>query len=176
MEPIRTQAMRELVAYWAGLRGDRPMPAYGEVDPLDIPRAALAQIFIVEPLWDRDPLIFLYRLVGTGVTQMTGRDLTGKEMVPKRFGEHGDTVMAPLRQCAREGMPYLCQGRFAWREHGFQSESVYLPLGTDGRVEMLLCGLVGIAAEEASRDDIVRVSDYRWWVIEERWLRELAAR
>lgn len=167
MERIRTEALRKLVGYWASIRRGRAMPTHADVDPLDIPLRSLPQVFKVEPLWERNPLVFRYRLVGTGVTRMTGRDLTGQEMVPERFGEHGETVLAPFRQCAKEARPYLCNGRFAWREHGFSSESVYLPLGVDLRVDVLLCGLVGVASEEASRENLIRVSDYRWRVIEE---------
>lgn len=166
--------MRQLVGYWGHIRRGRAMPEHADIDALGIPRLALPQVFMVEPLWERDPLIFRYRLVGTGVTRMTGRDLTGKEMGPERFGEHGETVLAPLRQCATEARPYFCNGRFAWRDHGFFSESVYLPLGAEAGVDMLLCGLVGIASEEASRDKIVRVSDYQWRVIEEPEIAALA--
>lgn len=167
MGRIVAAPMRELVAYWGRLRQARPRPTYAEVDVLDIPRPALAQVLLVEPMWEREPLVFRFRVIGTGITRMTGRDLTGSVMEPSIYGEHGEVVLTPPRLTAQEGRPYLFHNRFAWREAGYLSESVFLPLGGDGRPEMLLCGLIAIEREQANADSAVSVTDYRWRPIED---------
>lgn len=167
MDPIRTETIQALVGYWGRTRGDRAMPARAEVDVLDMPREVLPHLLLLEPLWDRDPLIFRFRVIGTGVTQLTGRDLTGGEMTPDIYGEHGETILEPVRRAAREARPYLFHNRFAWRAHGFLSESVYLPLGGEDGVGMLLCGLVGISHQEASKDEYLKLSDTHWRPLEE---------
>lgn len=174
MEHVRTDEMRSLVGYWGRLRGARAMPDRAALDPLAIPSAALPCIFLIEPLWGSEPLNFHFRLVGTGVARMTGRDMTGREMDESAYGDYGETVMAPPRLAAREGRPYLCNGRFAWRAHGYLSESVYLPMEEGGRVGLVLCGMVDIATERAEREDFVRITEYRWRPIEDAEVAELS--
>jgi len=174
MERVRTKEMRSLIGYWGRLRGDRAMPGRGELDPLAILPTALPYVFLIEPLWGAEPLDFHFRLVGTGVARMTGRDMTGHRMEEGIYGGYGETVMAPPRLAARESWPHLCYGRFAWRDHGFLSESVYLPMEEHGRVGLLLCGMVGIATERAEREDFVRITEYRWRRIEDQEVTALA--
>ncbi len=174
MDSVRTDEMRSLVGYWGWLRGGRAMPGREKLDPLAILPAALPCVFLIEPLWGAEPLDFHFRLIGTGVARMTGRDMTGHKMEEGIYAGHGETVMAPPRLAARESRPYLCSGRFAWRAHGYLSESVYLPMEEDGRVGLLLCGMVGITTERAEREDLVRVTEYRWRPIEDEEVAALA--
>jgi hypothetical protein len=82
---------------------------------------------------------------------MTGRDITGKELTAEYYGAYIDTVLAPFRRLVATGRPIRTIGRTAWRDVAFLAEAIYLPLGSDGRVDMVLGTTVrlepGIAVE-----------------------------
>lgn len=66
--------LRDFTALWLGKRGPRPMPALGDLDPLDMPWA-LSAIFVLKR---RDDGMFAYSLVGEGMMARLGRSLKGK--------------------------------------------------------------------------------------------------
>jgi hypothetical protein len=73
---IRSPYLRMLFDYWEALRGERVAPEANEIDPLDIPRAALPYVILVD--LEQNPLRARYRLVGTHGVQAAGWDYTGK--------------------------------------------------------------------------------------------------
>jgi hypothetical protein len=119
-----------------------------------IPRAALPFVFLTDVLpGDSGALRFRYRLIGTGVVEMTGRDLTGKEITSEHYGQHVDLVLVPFRRVATSGRAMRSIGRTAWRDVAFLAEAVYLPLGVDDRVEMVLGITVMLEPGEAIEPD-----------------------
>jgi hypothetical protein len=75
---MKHRSSRELYAHWTACRGDRPAPERGEIDPGAI-RGALADCFIAE----RDGGAALtFRLAGTRLCGLFGRELRGSSLVP----------------------------------------------------------------------------------------------
>ncbi len=74
--PLKTELGLSLMRYWDELRGDRLMPLRSEIDLGPIKRA-LPYLVIYEP---RSPTECLFRLVGTAVRDMLGREITGQNL------------------------------------------------------------------------------------------------
>jgi hypothetical protein len=67
--------LRRFHAYWQQKRGERAMPGFDDLDPLEFPWA-LGNLTLVDVL--HDPLRFRYRLVGSAHVDRLGVDMTGK--------------------------------------------------------------------------------------------------
>ncbi|MGP1397760.1 MAG: PAS domain-containing protein [Inquilinaceae bacterium] len=70
---IRTDLARSLLRYWEQKRGDRPMPARKDIDPTELvsllPRLKLVDV-------EHNPRRYRFRLVGTELVTVYGRDYT----------------------------------------------------------------------------------------------------
>lgn len=126
MEPIDLQpSNRELLAYWQGLRGDRPAPRRFDIEPSAISHI-LADCFILEVV---NPGHYRFRLAGTRMCEHFGREFRGHNLLD--FWSPGD----------REGLQCLlhtvvCDHSLSWfRFHasarngdGVDFEALVLPL------------------------------------------------
>src|SRR5258708_31505129 len=73
-------------AYWDGKCQGRFAPCRSDIDPMDLVEA-LPRIMLADVL--ADPLDFRYRLSGTAISNVHGREMTGKsprDLVPPAFG------------------------------------------------------------------------------------------
>lgn len=115
------------------------MPLRADIDPLDLTRH-LASLFLLDVIESgRD---FRYRLVGTTITDMNERNVTGTTIrteyscpVTLRY------VDAVLGRVVSEERPRFTRGSVFWRpgkdHRGF--EAGYFPISADGRsVDMIL--------------------------------------
>jgi hypothetical protein len=75
MEPNHPK-LQQLYDYWAAQCGGRPMPAPGDLDPVDM-RFAMGNIILVDVIAGT-PLRFRIRLHGTNLSQRVHFDLTDK--------------------------------------------------------------------------------------------------
>ncbi len=74
-------------AYWDGLRGTAFAPLRSELDPLDL-KSVLPRVMLVE-VTHGEPPRFLFRLSGTGICDVHGRDLKtlyAEELQPPEYG------------------------------------------------------------------------------------------
>ena len=67
--------LRALYDYWQRKRDDRPLPARADIDPIEL-KYLLGNLFLVDVAYG--PLRFRYRLAGTNIVQLLGRELTGR--------------------------------------------------------------------------------------------------
>lgn len=139
-EAIRSPYLRLLYDYWIKLRGNRAAPDIHEIDPLDIPRAALPYVVLVD--LEHDPFRARYRLVGTHGTQAAGWDYTGRYVdeldMPNTMVEeiHEDFLFAiQLR-------PMYANYEWPLRDNRgiVNVELIQLPLLQDGVVTRCFCG------------------------------------
>jgi 7-cyano-7-deazaguanine synthase len=72
---LASPLLRRFYSHWLAKRGDRPMPSFDDLDPLEFPWA-LGSLTLVDVL--REPLRFRYRLVGGAHVKRLGVDMTGK--------------------------------------------------------------------------------------------------
>ncbi|MBI2253767.1 MAG: PAS domain-containing protein [Proteobacteria bacterium] len=69
--------INDLRRWWEAKRGARTMPDRADVDPIEL-KALLPYLLISECL--QDPFNVRYRLVGTVVANITGFDITGRDL------------------------------------------------------------------------------------------------
>jgi hypothetical protein len=123
---ICSPAVAEIYCYWNHKRGERSMPRRADIDPAEITRH-LPGIQLIDV--KRDPLDFVYRLVGTREVAARGHDPTGRRVAESFFGQSADDVLANYRRViATESFVYdldkftTPNGRFV------HDESLFLPL------------------------------------------------
>lgn len=120
-----------ILAYWRARKGDRAVPSRADIDPLDF-RRDLPKVMMAEVSYG--PLEFRYRVAGTGLFAMHGRELTGKlarELDPPEFGalihRHYAEVIerrAPILHLIELTVNYLATSY----------ARIILPLSSDGTV------------------------------------------
>ena len=123
--------------YWRRMHPAAGLPGRQHLDPADI-AAALPHVWLMEV--HRDPLRLKYRLVGTAITEIAGRELTGQwldEVHP------GVTIFSDaVARLVHNAEPMWQRGKptvmLAHKEL-IQVERLLLPLAADGRtVDMIL--------------------------------------
>jgi hypothetical protein len=133
--------LRELYAYWEHKRGARFAPSRADIRPEEI-RCLLPHLLLLDLVGE--PTRFRYRLVGTGVTALYGREVTG---IFVDEVDHSDLQWLLEADCitvTTEQRPVLT----LWDRTGKDGRSIsherlLLPLSKDGRtVDMLMGGAI----------------------------------
>jgi hypothetical protein len=141
MEAIKHPRLRQLYDYWNDKRGDRPMPARVDLDPVDM-RFAIGDVVLADVI-DAEPPRFRIRLHGTNLSERTNFDLTGKMLDEMPVPEFRDLSHRSFRKVVRTREPLhvlaerLLDGRMQ------RYEAIILPLSSDGeRVDRLMIGMI----------------------------------
>jgi hypothetical protein len=138
MRHLISDLTRGLARHWLQLRGVRAMPSRADLDPLAIPVRALPYVFMVDIARGAGAPRLSYRLIGTGITRMAGRDLTGQEIGAVHYGEHGARMREPFCKVLETGRAMRSASLTAWGGRAVRCESVYLPLGQGECVDIVL--------------------------------------
>jgi hypothetical protein len=111
------------------------MPAHRDIDPVDIPRVLPHMALVHRPDGQ-----FRFRLVGTEIAQMIGRDLTGAP-VDSHAGDAGAPLEGLAERVFTAARPLFVTGFFKTRLNAIQNVSaLFLPLSDDGtHVDMMVC-------------------------------------
>ncbi|WP_366554795.1 PAS domain-containing protein [Aquibaculum sediminis] len=136
------QTLLRLHRYWQSLREDRSMPARADIDPAAV-HDILKDVMLVEvarrppdsPQPDSqqpDRPLFRYRLIGTGVAQAAGYDLTGAT-----FDDLPEPAFRSLCQrlfevVLADGKPRSAAGRRRIAGEAWAFDSLVLPLSDTG--------------------------------------------
>jgi hypothetical protein len=130
-------SLQRLYEYWSVQRGDRPMPARGDIDPIDL-KELLPLLILIDVV--SDPRRYVYRLVGTHEVEIRGTDPTGKAVDEAYYGESSDTTAAYLDRVVFTRRPLLYRGTYQPLRTRTQREDVlFLPLSQDGEtVNMIM--------------------------------------
>jgi len=123
--------------YWLKVRGDKPMPARSDIDPLDL-KFCLGWTSLVEVIHEPSRR-FRYRLDGSQLASLTGWDLTGRYLDEMQDAAYRELVLMIYSRVADTGAPMFIRNSEEWTDFGYLTESVTLPLSNDGvRVTGLL--------------------------------------
>jgi hypothetical protein len=95
---MKHRITRDLYAYWQVLRRDRPAPDRSEIEPSEI-RTLLGDTFILELADDRT---YRFRLAGTRVCALYGRELKGQDIARLWSGKDRDTISSLLAAITEE--------------------------------------------------------------------------
>lgn len=150
-DPLTSPVNRDLRDHWLGLCGSRTMPAWREFDPVSVPRL-LNRVVVVSV--DHEPLRFRYKLIGTWITRLAGRDATGRELDATLYGDRLEAIVWTYRHCVRSGAPLATLGSIHFAEKEWlTAEHIYLPFaGADGRVGTVLGGMDVLDGDARLRD------------------------
>jgi len=124
----------EVFHYWDGQRAGRSMPLRADIDPNAI-RRHLPGISLVEV--KRDPLDFVYRLIGTREVYARGNDPTGKRVAENWFGANAQDVVTNYERVVASRSFLYDKDAFT-RADGRRvlDESLFLPLSIAGDDEV----------------------------------------
>jgi hypothetical protein len=153
--------LKSIRDYWLDRRGRRRMPARSDLDPCDVP--TLIPYFLLTDV-TYDPLSFRYRLIGTQITQISGRDATGRTIDEDLYGEKAERVKRAYLQVVASREPVAVReiAQFV-RKDWLRIEALLLPLGeTDEQVTMILSSVGVLEKSEARFTDDTRIElDWR---------------
>lgn len=129
---------RQAYAYWRAVHPPAGLPGRQHIDPQQL-RLLLPQVWLVDV--QHDPFRLRYRLVGTEIVAMLGREVTGQWLdeahpdVESRtsYSERARAVVSSHVPNWRHGRPNL------WKHDTYTTvQNLIMPLASDGRsVDML---------------------------------------
>jgi len=136
--------------YWRGICRSRPMPTPDDLDVLDMPRAALPYVGLLDV--EYEPVRrFRWRLIGTAITTLLERDLTGCYWDEV----YDETVLVPWLRVVDDVLKNRVPVRFTSQAHVvgkeiYDAEHIYLPMSRNGdRVDRIFKASVFTGMSEA---------------------------
>jgi len=143
------------LAYWREKKGDRALPARGDIDPLDL-TAYLPRVMMAEVSYE--PLEFRYRVVGTGVFKMHGEELTRKRARDLQPPEFGALIHSHYCAVIARRVPLLHVIQLDTDETTTSYARIILPLAGDG---MTIDRLLTVECYENNLADLQRFFEGR---------------
>ena len=137
---MKHQATRDLYSYWQSLRRGRSAPDRSEIEPSDI-RHLLGYTFILEVVSRQE---YRFRLAGTRVCALYGRELKGKDFATFWTGKDRTAVSTMLTAISEDAAASVI-GLTGIADHGrdLAAECLMLPLRQEGeRYSRILGSLV----------------------------------
>ena len=142
---LRQETSKKLFKYWNSLRGTRPAPERGEIEPSDI-RDILGDTFILEV--STQMRVISFRLAGTRLCAAYGRELKGLGFLALWQEDDNFAVAKAVSDVYRDNIPVLFDYVASTEESRFvEYEAILLPLApaADGNARIL-----GVAAPRKS--------------------------
>lgn len=122
--------LRAVYDFYVARRGARAMPARADIDPVDMPRAALPYLVLLDVI--DGGARFRWRLTGTEVVNRFGRDATGRYGEEVLSGEYLVFLTSLVQHVCRCRLPVYSHSVFRWDEgRTMRTSRLYLPLGDD---------------------------------------------
>jgi hypothetical protein len=136
---IVDRRLQRLHEYWQKERGERPLPARTDIDPVEL-RFLLGHLLLLDVL--DEPRQFRVRLQGTELERWVGGNLTGKtlDQLPSRQLEA--IALECLARTVEAKAPYHKIGEQIIDEMPRRFEALILPLAADGVVVNMLLAAV----------------------------------
>jgi hypothetical protein len=134
---IENERLLDVYALWRGRCHDEMLPSRGDFDATDLMRFG-GIIALIEG--SSNPERFRFRLVGSEITRVLGRDSTGR-FLDELYGEKTyDTAVAGYRYCVDHKKPVRAVGRMVHANtDALPFESIDFPLSTNGvDVDMIM--------------------------------------
>ncbi|WP_119420269.1 PAS domain-containing protein [Desertibaculum subflavum] len=134
--------LRRLHQHWVQLCGDRPLPSPDQFDILTLPQL-MGYLHIVEV--EGEPPRFRFRLFGTRIAEIGGRDLTGRwvdDIEPPRWAE---AVQAAFLQPLTHRLPCYSRSDDAYDLGAIEMHRLACPFSSNGHdIDRLLVGVEAI--------------------------------
>lgn len=131
--------------YWAAKKGDRPMPARADIDPLEIV-SILPNVVLMDVLRDTRPgwpLDFRYRVMGTTVDSHMSRRFTGVAMSEVPHQQPDSQLFRNFARVVETQQPQFNRVPYVGPHKDFLSVvDLVMPLSSDGETVDMLMSLV----------------------------------
>lgn len=125
--------IKTALAAWEKARGGRAMPSRSDIDPLQLPATLLPHILLIDVEYE-PRLRFRWRLIGTYITNILGRDSTGKYW--DELYDEGvlTSLISGPNWVLQHQQPLRTTGAAPVSDKEFlHSENVEMPLSNDGK-------------------------------------------
>lgn len=123
-------------AYWSSKRRGDDIPERAAIDPIEL-KAHLGNLLIVEPTDGGTD--FRYRLVGTKITEINGRDYTGwtvRQVFAPSGDKQSEQAVRAYQLVANRHLPVRVAGGVLWaRKEYITFDSILLPIWSSERNE-----------------------------------------
>ena len=128
----------EFAALWGAKCAPGELPIRGDF-PMEVLRPWIGNLLLMDVLDEgRD---FRYRLVGTDLVEIVGRDLTGKVVSECEYDGGTEHVLSSFRKPVEMRGPVFRRGKVIWRSRKsyLDYESVHCPIqDADGAIVMTI--------------------------------------
>ena len=133
--------VQELAVYWQSIHPSRGLPGRRHFDPCDIPRL-LPNLALVDV--QLDPLGFTWRLMGTGVARIFGRDHTGLPFEGAYHRGRGSHAYVDACRIVETPEPRWRKDRASFmRDRKYLIvERAFFPLARDGSTVDVILGMI----------------------------------
>lgn len=143
---VRSRHLIALYRLWNARLAGRPLPARADFDPIDMV-ALLPHLYLLDvgPVTETATPRFRYRLIGTAIVNLLGRDSTGKYVAEPLHGDRTVGLQRLFTLVAETRAPVVIKGHiFYIRDKSWVFvEALLLPLSADGgTVDMIMAGMV----------------------------------
>ncbi len=136
---IADERLTALLAYWRSRRGARPMPAFSDIDPIDIP-ALLTYLWVHD--YDRATDRFRVRLMGEAVRSIYSSRVVGADV--EDLVTSGAYPVVAARYRAALSIPAVGHGVGRIYLHTIgrvgTGERLYLPMADDSGLPCIIFG------------------------------------
>jgi hypothetical protein len=131
--------LEELLALWNARRGERSLPARRDFDAVELMRFG-GRIALIDV--EHEPKRYRFRLIGSRMTEVLGRDSTGRYVDELYDDDFYQTAVGPYERVLRDRRPVTSHGNMKRMGKEFlRFHSLDLPLSSDGeRVDMIMKG------------------------------------
>src|SRR6266478_2370857 len=126
---LRHPMLRDAYDYWCLIKGDRNLPSRGDMSPEGM-KVYLSNVMLIDVSYD--PLDFVYRVFGSGIARVHGKDYTGKSVHQLEPTEFSRLVWHQYLDVVNERKPGLHGVTFASEARYEKYHRLTLPLSSDG--------------------------------------------
>ncbi|HUT50416.1 MAG TPA: PAS domain-containing protein [Alphaproteobacteria bacterium] len=110
-------------------------PPRSALDPLEITQL-LPHIVVVDVM--REPARFRYRLIGTVLTGLAGRDATGRFLNRALYGRFLEAMIWPYQKVVETGAPVATLSGILFTERDWHCiENMFVPFGEGGQIDVI---------------------------------------
>lgn len=146
---FRAAPMRRIAAYWQSKCAPGRLPGRADILPEEL-RGDLPHVYLIDVL--RQPLRFRFRLVGTAVCVLAGRDYTGAFLTEAKYGPNWQAIFDAYREVVERREPLAAELFAPWFGRDFHYYERFLaPLCQDGGpVTMIFAALHSVEEPETA--------------------------
>lgn len=144
--------LRKLLEYWQSKCCNGHLPARADIDPVDL-SFILPNLFLMDVNMSEEPRSrFRFRLFGTELVRVHGRERTGKTFHETLEEEPADGSVAWATRLVNERIPLFIGGRVRYlRKERLKFENAMLPLQNDGGEVCMILGATIYTYQSAKR-------------------------